>query len=96
MAYRVSNTTGNASSTTLWDTVTNVPTLHASTNVTINNAGTPSFTAGYTAPNTVNTATGVLVYINARGTAGTLTVTLQESTVDTAATASIAPAYEAR
>jgi hypothetical protein len=90
MAYRVSNTTGNASSTTLWDTVTNVPTLHASTNVTINNAGTPSFTAGYTAPNTVNTATGVLLYINARGTAGTLTVTLQESTVDTAATASIA------
>ena len=90
MPYRLASSTGNLSSATLWETVTNVPTLHASTNLTINNSGTASFTATYTAPNTTNAATGVLLYVNARGTAGTLTVTLQDNSVDTAATASIA------
>lgn len=83
MAQKVAIADGPWSTAATWNSVTNTPTLHASTNVTIN--ATARFTATFTAPNTTNACTGVLLYITAVGTGGTVTVTLQESTVDTAA-----------
>lgn len=88
MAYKVAASAGNWSTAATWESVTNTPTLHASTNVTID--GTARYTATFTAPNTTNAVTGLLLYINARGIAGTLTATLQESGTDTAAAVSIA------
>ena len=87
MAYRINNNAGNWDSATLWDTVVNVPTMHATTNITV--TGT-LFTAVFTAPNTTNYSTGIAFFVNAVGSAGTITCTLQEyngaTWVDTAAT----------
>lgn len=79
MAYLVNNGAGATFSTAAnWDTVTNTPALHTSTNVSI---GTSSYYgATFTAPNTSNYATGVLVYIDSNSaTAGTVTAYLQEN-----------------
>lgn len=84
MAYRVVNDTGTT------DTGTNTPTLHASTNVIVPVGGI--FTGNFTAPNTSNKATGVLVHLTNKafsGTPTTLTATLYESGVATACTVSI-------
>lgn len=89
MAHKVAAASGNYGTAATWNSVTNTPTLHASTVISIST--TNLFTAAFTAPNTTNACTGVLIHItNIGGGAGTLTVTLQESTVDTAATVSIA------
>lgn len=79
MAFLVNNGAGATFSTAAnWDTVTNVPALHATTNVSI--ATSSYYGATYTAPNTTNFATGVLVYISAHtGTAGTITAYLQQN-----------------
>lgn len=88
MARFVGNTTGNWSTAGTWNQVANTPTLHASTNITIST--TPLFTATWTAPNTTNKVTGVGFYLNTANTSGgNITVTLQESTVDTAATVTV-------
>lgn len=87
MALFIANATGNWSSTSTWAAVRNTPTLHATTNRTVSAGGIISAT--FTAPNTVNAVTGVMVYITAVGTAGTLTATLRESGVDTASTVSV-------
>lgn len=87
MAQKVAAATGAWSAAATWNSVTNTPTLHASTNVTID--GTARFTAAFTAPNMTNACTGVLIFVNAVGTGGTVTVTLQESTIDTAAARTI-------
>lgn len=92
MAYRAPNADTTVSSTTGWDTSTNTPVLHASTNTSVN--GTARFTTTFTAPNTTNAATGLMLHVV---TTGTLTwrVTLQEDLtgsatwVDTVATATI-------
>lgn len=78
MAYRSLTTNANLSSTTLFETVANVPTLHASNTLSL--ASTRN-TTGYTAPNLVNTITGVWVYVAVQGSGGTITAALQESTV---------------
>jgi hypothetical protein len=88
VAQKVAAATGAWSAAATWNSVTNTPTLHASTNITIST--TNLFTATFTAPNTTNACTGVLLFIPAIGSAGTVTVTLQESTVDTAAARAIA------
>lgn len=63
----------------------NTPTIHVSTNITISTSNL--FTATFTAPNTTDAVNGCLLYIVGVGTAGhNITVTLQESTVDTLAT----------
>lgn len=86
MAYRVSAQTGNFSTAATWDQVTNTPTLHASTNITVTNSD--KYTATFTAPNTTNACTGVLVLCTTAATKD-MTATLQESSVDTAATVTI-------
>lgn len=94
MAYRIANSNTTLTSTTGWDTVTNTPTIHASTNLTFT---PPIYSAGYTAPNTTNKATGVAVLLVTNGmySSGSLTftATLQEyngaTWNDTAATATL-------
>lgn len=89
MAQKVAAATGAWSAAATWNSVTNTPTLHASTNITLNSV-TGIFTAGFTAPNLVNACTGVLLFVTTKPVGATYVVTLQESTVDTAATVSIA------
>lgn len=90
MAYRVTNGAGTAFATAAnWDEGVNTPSIHASTSITVTSGGV--FSATFTAPNTTNACTGVLVPITAKGTAGNIIATLQEATVDVAgATATIA------
>lgn len=95
MAYRIPNSNTTLSSVTGLDTVTNVPTLHASTNVSYGSSAL--YTAAYTAPNTTNKATGVAIPLVSNGSYSsgslTFTATLQEyngaAWVDTAATATL-------
>ena len=91
MAYRINNSATTLSSVTGWDTVTNTPTLHASTTITV--GASAIFSATFTAPNTTNKCTGVAVMFQATGNYTladlTITATLQESGVDTAASASL-------
>lgn len=90
MAYRIANADTTLSSATGWDTVTNTMTLHASTAISV--TGT-IYTSTFTAPNLTNACTGVaFLLINKGGySAGnlTITVTLQENSIDTAATSTI-------
>jgi len=91
VAYRINNSATTLTSVTGWDTVTNTPTLHASTNISVIN--TQIYSATFTAPNTTNAVTGVAVMMVSSGSWAsgnqTITCTLQESTVDTVATATI-------
>jgi len=94
MAYRIANSNTTLTSTTGWDTVTNTPTIHASTDITI--SGT-IYSGTYTAPNTSNYATGAAIMLRYCGyyTSGnqTITATLQQyngsTWADTTATATI-------
>jgi len=94
MAYRIANSNTTLTSTTGWDTVTNTPTIHASTNLTFT---PPIYSAGYTAPNLTNKATGVAILLISNGmySSGsvTFTATLQEYNgsvwSDTTATATL-------
>lgn len=93
MAYRVTNGAGTSfNTTTNWNEGVNTPSIHASTSITVSAGGV--FSATFTAPNTTNACTGVLVPVAARGTAGNIIATLQENSagfVDVAgATATIA------
>lgn len=76
MATRVAYTTGNFSAA-VYNEVTNSPGLHATTTLAPTAGGI--FSAAYTAPNTVNQATGVTLYCTSAGTGGTITFTLQEN-----------------
>lgn len=87
MAYRLANSSGSFGTAATWDTGTNVPTLNASANIIVSVAGI--FGVTYTAPNITNASTGVAVYLTAKGTATTITATLQENSVDTAHTQTI-------
>ena len=91
MAHRIALTTGNYSTTATWGTATNTPTIHASTNIT--NSTTGVFSGTFTAPSTTNASRGVIVWLNSKGTATSLTATLQEDAgagfADTVATATI-------
>ncbi len=87
MAYRAALATGNFNTAATWAQGTNTPSIHASSNITASVAGVTSAT--FTAPNTTNAVNGLLVYLVAKGTATTITATLQEATVDTACTATI-------
>lgn len=83
MAYRIPNGTGtNFNTAANWDEGVNTPSIHASTSITVSAGGV--FSATFTAPNTTNACTGVLVPVAAVGSAGTITATLQELTVDVA------------
>lgn len=85
MSYRVPIADDDLTSLTDWETVTNVPTIQGST-VRAFSTGISTPGEAYTAPNLVNAATGVMIYLSVVPSSGTLTATLQESTVDTAAT----------
>lgn len=88
MAKRVANATGVWSNGAIWDKVVNSPSVSATAVVQI--TGTV-YTDTFSAPNLVNACTGVeFLTVNAIGTAGTITVTLQEDLgawADTLATA---------
>lgn len=88
MAVVVCGGTGNITDP-IWDTVTNTPTIHASTNISLST--TALFTQTFTAPNTTNACKGVLLYVS-QGTNNlrVVTVTLQQSSVDTAAAVTFA------
>lgn len=90
MAYRIPNSNTTLSSATGWDTVTNTPTIHASTAVAISGS---IYSASFTAPNITNACTGVAVLLVTKGAYSsgnlTITATLQENSVDTAATSTI-------
>lgn len=93
MAYRITNGAGtNFNTAANWDEGVNTPTIHASTSITVSSGGV--FSVAFTAPNTTNQCTGVLVPVAARGSAGDIVATLQENSagwVDVAgATATIA------
>ena len=79
MAFRIANSNTTLTSATGWDTVTNTPAIHASTNFTFTS---PLYSAAYTAPNTTNRATGVAVALVSNGSYSggslTFTATLQE------------------
>lgn len=78
MASRITNSAGTSFNTAAnWDEGWTTQTVHASTNITITSGGV--FSATLTAPNTTNAATGVVVKCAAKGTAGTITATLQEN-----------------
>lgn len=89
MALRTLNTTSDTlASTTAWDSNTNTATISSATNITVSTGGI--FSATFTAPNTSNACTGAWVYVNAQPSASaTFTLTLQEATVDTAATITV-------
>jgi hypothetical protein len=86
MAFYAGVQTGNWSTASTWNRVTNTPTIHATTNIATTTGGI--FSATFTAPNTVNACTGVLVFLGSTANV-TLTATLQQNSVDTAATVSI-------
>lgn len=94
MSYRIANSDTTLSSVTGWDTVTNTPTIHASTNITFT---PPIYSAAYTAPNITNKATGAAILLISNGMYSggsvTFTATLQEyngaTWNDTAATATL-------
>lgn len=88
MAEKVAAASGVWSAAATWNSVTNTPTIHATSNATVGTSAI--FSATFTAPNTTNAATGVMIYITQQSTAATtLTATLQESGVDTAAAVTI-------
>lgn len=83
MAYRIPNGAGTAFNTAAnWDQGTNTPSIHASTNITVTSGGVSS--AGFTAPDLVTAATGVVLPFASVGTAGTLTYKLQLAGADVA------------
>jgi len=79
-------------STSLMDTVTNTPTIHASTEITIST--TPLYTATYTATAGGEAVNGCMIYKSDYGANGSITITHQEDSgagfADTSATATIA------
>lgn len=88
MAQLVSNQVGNLNNSAVFDTVANTYSIHATTNINLSTSN--QFTAAFTAPNTVNAVTSLSVFVNAKGSAGTVTFTLQQSTIDVASvTASV-------
>ncbi len=80
--YYVSVSSGNWSDPLVWNAACNIPTLHASTNLTITNSN--NFTATFTSPSSTSSITGVIVHCIARGTTDWI-MTLQENSVDTVA-----------
>jgi hypothetical protein len=93
MARYVNNGTGSYSTVGLWDTITNTPTIHATTNITIST--TNLYTVAYQAANIADLCTGCIVYVVAAGTTGgNISVTHQEDAglgfADILATATVA------
>lgn len=87
MAFRVANGNGNWSAAGTWWTAANTPTIHTSTNLTINTTGI--FTQPFTAAASVDTITGVVVCPVASWSGKTVTFTLQAGGVDTATSVAI-------
>lgn len=80
MAYKVTSTTATDwSNANSWDTGTNTPSIHATTNIVLNPSST-IYSATFTAPNTTNAFTGLIFYETNISTSAlsTLTFALQE------------------
>jgi hypothetical protein len=77
MAKYIAVQDGNFSTAATWNRITNTPTIHATTNTTISTSNL--YTATFTAPNLINSCTGMALHVVQVGT-GSLTVTLQEYT----------------
>lgn len=87
MASYVSVASNNSTTAATWGTVTNTPTIHASTNLTTSTGGL--FTATFTSPGAANNCLGAMIFVATPGVSGTMTVTLQDATVDTASTVTV-------
>lgn len=91
MAYKIPNQTGDSNVAANYNTNTNTPSLHATTDITISTSNT--FTATFTAPNLTNAADGLLLFLVSKGTATSIIATLQEnlagSWADTAHTVTV-------
>jgi len=83
MALKISLNSGDFGTAGTWGSASNVPTIHASTNI---NWSTGSiYTATFTAPDTSSYCQGMIVFVSIQGSGThTYTVTLQEGGVDTA------------
>lgn len=78
---------GDLSTPSVWGTVTNTPTLHASTTTIL---GATNFSGTFTAPNTTNACVGFLVHQSTTNpVSDTFTFTLQQNTVDTVSSISL-------
>lgn len=86
MAQKVLLQTGDWNSASSWADAVNTPTIHASTNLTINTTGI--FTQAFTAV-AADDIVGLVVYPVASWSGKTITFTLQANTVDTATTVAI-------
>lgn len=90
MAKYIATTDGNWSTVGTWSTGTNTPSNHASTRITIDSA---KYTDTFTAPSTSDDCLGVIINISALATSGySYVITLQENSIDTAATKTVAVA----
>lgn len=87
--YTLNQDTTNFATAAAWDTATNTPSFHATTNIGATTGGV--YTATFTAPNTTNACTGVWLYGSSNAIAGrNIIVTLQENTVNTVCTKTVA------
>lgn len=84
----IPNQTGVWSDANSWNKTSNVPTIHASTNINIDL--TAKFSPTFTAPSLINFCKGALIYITTKAsTLPTLTLTLQENSIDTIAVGTV-------
>lgn len=89
MAFRVAIATGTYGTAANWYQGANAPVITSSATTNVSLSTTPVNTATFTAPNTTNSVEGVITYLASKGTATTITATLQQSGVDTAHTVTV-------
>ena len=84
MTRRIGYKTGAWSTAATWGQATSSPQIHATTNISISTSS--YYSATFTAPNTTNACVGFIIAVTTRPAgSGTISFTLEENTVATAA-----------